>query len=237
MMVMLILYGLTSLGYMGPNPVGNTGTDINPLIVPEPYAFAIWSIIYLGLIVFPIYHFFRPPIAQHVHWSKVHLWYAINVVCNGLWLVCASYDWLILSVGVIVLMLISLMIIHAELRAISRVDGIRQYWVERAVFSVYFAWITLATVLNVASALLYYGWTGGPLSQEIWTVVMSLVAAAIAGHVAWHKSDRPYAAVVVWAFVALTIRHWGEIPMIAYTAIGVVVMFVGLIVGVSVKKG
>ena len=230
MIIMLVMYGLTVGGMLGPNPVGTTGTDINPLIVPAGYAFSIWGLIYTGLIIFPIYHWIKTPISNHALWRKTHNWYALNVVCNGLWLVCASYDWLWLTVGIIIMMLVSLVMINRYLLQLQSVNSVQNYWIEKFTFSTYFAWITLATALNVSSALAFYGWAGLGVSEVNWTLAIMIVAAAIAGHIAYHNRDIAYAGVVIWAFLAIALRHWDVIGVISFVAIGVMGMFVGLIV-------
>jgi hypothetical protein len=233
MVIMVVLYGLTTGGVLGDNPVGTTGTDSNPLIVPSGYAFSIWGLIYLGLIIFPIYHWFKTPQNQHKLWGRIHSWYTINVVCNGLWLVCASYDWLWLTVAIIIIMLMNLVMINRDMIRIEEVEGVQHYWLEKFPFSIYFAWITLATALNISSALAFYNWNGLGISEINWTIVIMIVAAAIAGHIAYHKRDRAYAGVVIWAFIAIALRHWGSIQSISILAIGVVALFAGMIVLLS----
>lgn len=228
MIVMMLLYGLTVSGMMGPNPVGTTSTDTNPLIVPSGYAFAIWGLIYTGLIIFPIYHWIKTPTEQTALWSKIHRWYAFNVVANGLWLVCASYDWLWVTVAIIIVMLISLVMINKYLMELEASQGLQNYWLEKFPFSIYFAWITLATALNISSALAFYGWGGLGISEVNWTLIIMIVAAAIAGYIAYHKQDIAYAGVVIWAFLAIALKHSGQIASI--TALAYIVKgFFGLI--------
>lgn len=233
MVIMVVLYGLTMNAFFGANPVGTTATDSNPLIVPAGYAFSIWGLIYLGLIIFPIYHWFRAP-RNHLNlWRQIHSWYALNVVCNGLWLVCASYDWLWLTVAIIVVMLISLIMLNKHLIELESVHGVQNYWLEKFPFSIYFAWITLATALNISSALAFYDWNGLGISEINWTIVIMIVAAAIAGYIAYHKRDRAYAGVVVWAFLAIALRHTEEIMVISATAYVVMGLFFVLIAWLS----
>lgn len=225
---MVSLWALTSLGMMGENPVGRT-TDFNePLIVPEPYAFAIWSVIYTGLIAFPIYQLFKKS-EDHPLWNSVRTWFSLNVICNGLWLVAASYSFQWTTVGIIVFMLISLYKLNEFLIKIKEDGGKVNFWGERLVFSLYFAWITLATVLNVSAALKFYQWDGFGLSEVTWSLIILPVAVAITTAAVWKYRDTGYAVVVIWAFVALVVKHWGENPSIAYLAIGVVLLFLGLI--------
>lgn len=230
MLIMLLLYGLNASGSLGPNPIGTTSTATAPLIVPAPYAFAIWAPIYLGLIAFPIYQLIVKR-ENHPNWVPMRSWYAANVVANGLWLAAASYDWQWVSVGIIVFMLISLFRINQLLRGVEASGAAVNYWFERLVFSLYFAWITLATVLNVASALHFYGWDGFGISEVTWTIVMVVVAALIAGYTSRRYRDVAYAGVVVWAFVALAVKHFGAgTQVLGMLGIAVAVAFAGIMV-------
>jgi len=230
MLLMLVLYGLNASGSLGPNPIGTTSTATAPLIVPAPYAFAIWAPIYLGLIAFPIYQLIIKR-ENHANWIPLRGWYAANVIANGLWLAAASYDWQWVSVGIIVFMLISLFRINQLLRDVEASSAPVNYWLERLVFSLYFAWITLATVLNVSSALHFYGWDGFGISEVTWTIVMVVIAALIAGYTSRRYRDAAYAGVVVWAFVALAVKHFGAgTQVLGMLGGAVAVVFAGLLV-------
>jgi len=234
MIIMLVLYSLTAAGYMGDNPVGRGGNYEEPLIVPAGYAFAIWSIIYLGIIAFPIYHLIKRK-EGHPDWKTIHALYAVNVICNGLWLVAASYDWQWVTVAIIIVMLITLYKINdLIIRRRDNGDDIN-YWMERLPMSIYFAWITLATALNFSSALSFYDWDGFGISQEIWTLVIMTIAASIAFLVFRKVKEAGYTAVVVWAFVALFLKHQGEITSIAGLSIAIIFIFALLTVG-SIRR-
>lgn len=198
------------------------------MIVPAPYAFAIWGPIYLGLIAFPVFQLIKNR-ENHPNWVPLRQWYAANVVANGLWLAAASYDWQWVSVGIIVFMLISLFRINQLLRGVEASGAALNYWLERLVFSLYFAWITLATVLNVASALHFYNWDGLGISEVTWTVIMVVVAALIAGYTSRRYRDVAYAGVVVWAFVALAVKHFGAgTQVLGMLGVAVAVVFAGI---------
>jgi hypothetical protein len=213
---------------MGPNPVGQTGSYNQPLIVPAGYAFSIWGIIYLGLIIFPIYQWrFRRK--GDDRWIPIRQWYALNVILNGLWLVFASYDWLWMSVATIIVMLVSLYKINNLLIQIKSNSEDINYTVERFVFSVYFAWIMLATVLNISAALSFYQWSGWVFSEYQWSLIMLPIIALLAGLVFLKYRDSAFSAVVVWAFVALIVKHISTNPTLAYISIAVVAIFLALI--------
>ncbi|OAV44112.1 hypothetical protein [Lewinella sp. 4G2] len=229
LVIFLALYALTQFGYMGPNPIGSTSRATAPLIVPSGYAFAIWGPIYLGLIAFPIYQWIKKR-DEHPAWVEVRYWYAANVVANGIWLVLASYDQVWTTVAVIVFMLFSLFRINRLLDVIESSQAPISYWLERFAFYIYFGWVTLATVLNVASDLKFTGWNGAGISEVTWTLVMSCIAAAIAGFTAWTFRSAAYAGVVVWAFIALALKHINEVSAIFYSSVAVVAIFAILMI-------
>jgi len=222
--IMLVLYGTTATGMMGDNPVGRGGNYEAPLIVPSGYAFAIWSVIYLGIIAFPIYQWIRRKVGTK-DWQQLHVLFSINVICNGLWLVAASYDWQWITVGIIIIMLITLYQMNAILVSRKQAGDEINYWLERFPLSIYFAWITLATALNFSSALDFYNWSGLGIDKPTWTLIIITVAAAIAYLVFRKFREAAYTGVVVWAFVALFVRHQGEISSIAGLSFGVVIIF------------
>ncbi len=233
-LVMLLLYGLSTLGYLGDSPVGQTSVDTEPLIVPAGYAFSIWGIIYTGLILFPIFQLIKKR-DKHPLWHQVRILFSLNVIANGLWLAFASYNWLWMTVIVIIFMLISLYRINLLLIKIEAEGAAINFWTERLVFSIYFAWITLATVLNISAALNYYNWTGFGLSEVSWSLIILPIVAIIASTAVWKYKDSAYAGVVVWAFIALVIKHWEQIPIIAYISLAIALLF--FILMFATKKG
>jgi hypothetical protein len=70
-------------------------------------------------------------------------------------------------------------------------------------FSVYFGWITVATIVNVASALDAVGWSGEPLAPQLWAAIMLGVAALIGVLMGIRHGDVWYVGVLVWAFAGV----------------------------------
>ncbi|PHI20143.1 hypothetical protein CEQ90_09340 [Lewinellaceae bacterium SD302] len=233
--ILIALYTATNLGWFGPNQIGQSSQDTAPIVVPAGYAFAIWGPIYLGLLVFPVFQLIKKR-NEDDRWIPLRQWYAANVVANGLWLVAASYDWLWTTVAIIIFMLYSLFRINKLARAIRTAGAPFNYWTEQLVFSLYFAWVTLATALNVTTALYFYEWDGFGISSMTWAVTILTIAALITGFVANKYRDAAYAAVVVWAFCALVVRHWGEMELLAYFSLIVAVIFSILMVIFGLNK-
>ena len=223
-LIMIALYAGTQGGWFGENPVGRTGNYNEPLIVPQPYAFSIWGLIYLFLIILPIFHWFKRR-ESNLEWNSFRAWFSINVILNGVWLVAASYDWLWISVAIIVVMLISLYMMRVKLSKLKLAGEPVHYWMEEFVVHIYFAWITLATVLNISAAFTFYGWNGFGQTEVFWSLAILLITAIIATAVFYRFKDRAFAGVVVWAFIAIIVKHITANPSIAYLSIVVAGVF------------
>ena len=184
------------------------------MITPANYAFAIWGLIYLGLIAYGIYQLGpnqrRDPIIRPVNWALI-----IACLSQMVWIFLFTvqrFAWSILAMLGILLPLIGGYLI---LR-MDRADRKRR-WFAYYPFSIYLAWISVATVVNIASALYDAGWRGG-LTSVTWTSVMIVVSAVIALLALWTRRDIPFALVFVWAYLAIAIRH-SDIPTIWITAV------------------
>ncbi|MEL6334050.1 MAG: tryptophan-rich sensory protein, partial [Cyanobacteria bacterium J06626_26] len=93
----------------------------------------------------------------------------------------------------------------------------------------YLAWISVATVVNIASALYASGIRELGLSGAVWTAIMIMVANLIAALAIVQRRDLPFALVFVWADVAIAQRHQ-DIPTIWVSALVMAIGLVGLLV-------
>lgn len=91
--------------------------------------------------------------------------------------------------------------------------------------SIYLGWITVATVVNVAFMLYSLNWNGWSIASPVWTFIMMMVSAVITTIIIIQRHDIAYTLIIVWAFVAISIRQI-NIPLIAA---GGVVMAIALI--------
>ena len=194
------------------------------LITPANYAFAIWGLIYLGLITYGIYQF-RPNQRQDPQIRKVNGLLITACLAQMIWIYLFTLQlfWLsVIAMGVILLALIGAYLCLATQQAPH--SRTRQ-WMAQRPFSLYLGWISVATIVNVASALYASGFTSGGIS---WTVIMLVVSAALATLVVWQRQDTTFAGVFVWAYVAIAIRH-SDIPSIMATALLSSLFLLGLL--------
>jgi hypothetical protein len=168
---MIVMTQLSNSGFFGGRTIEQfANTDPN-ILVPAGRTFAIRGPIYLGIIVFSFVQLFNPKIKADTVISSLRPRIISNVVANGLWLPAATIDGrLRATVPLIFWMWISLAVIVKELfgRAHSNIQ-------KRTVtipFSIYFARITIATPLNIASLISSRGAT--VVVQAVLRVVVRL---------------------------------------------------------------
>lgn len=198
------------------------------LVIPANYAFAIWGLIYLGLLGFGIYQLL-PNQRSSLNLQPVRVWLILACVAQAVWVFCFLSRQFWLSVIVMLGILLPLIGIYRQLvpqPTLTRAER----WLVRVPFGIYLGWISVATIVNVALALYSQGWNGGSLAA-IWTVAMMIIAAAIATTLTARYREVAYPLVIVWALLAIAVRQ-AAVPLVAVTA-GILAL--GLAAWVGVK--
>ena len=179
------------------------------LFAPSGVTFAIWGVIYTLLAAFIAYVFgFGRPKKSALSTqtlTDVTRLFVINIVINGVWIMAWQYKILWLSVLLMVGILVTLIQIVDKLRGVELTG--KEYVQTRLPFSIYFGWITVATVANVTTWLVSTGWDGWGIRSGAWMVAILLVAGAIGLVTALRNHDAAYLAVFVWAFAGILLKH------------------------------
>jgi len=244
----LMAIALNGLSNVYPPAGKNTGEVSNTilggvLITPAGYAFAIWGLIYIGLIAYSIYQVL--PAQRHSQAFAKVSWAVIGAcVLQMIWIYLFLTFQFWLSVLFMLGIVACLAFGYVHTRTVKPTWQIR--WLFQAPISVYFGWITVASVLNVAGAL--YAMNSVPEAAGtvtntldlsaiavISTVVMMVISAGLAAVVALKYQDASYPAVAVWALVGIAIRNSGLVP-IAFAGIALTVGLCLIIVRVKTTR-
>lgn len=194
------------------------------LVTPAGYVFAIWGVIYIGLLGYAVWQVLPAqasnPRVQAVAWPI-----ALGHLANALWIVA----WHTLAFGVSLLLMLvllaTLMVTYLRLRAPaaarraaapSRAERV----LARGTFSIYLGWITVATVANVTIWLMDRGFVAQflALPAVVWAMVALVVATLLGVRMLMRYRDAAYAAVLVWAFIGIVVVQIGT-PLVAATAV------------------
>lgn len=209
-LVMLVINALagstTILGGVNTAEV----SDSNPnLFAPAGLTFSIWAVIYLllGLFfvrVFNLWRIKKSSFDQQSRSQVVRL-FTYSSIVNVAWLFAWQYEYLGLSVILMIALLVVLGKIVELLRNTTMPLG--EYAVTKLPFSVYFGWISVATVANITTWLVSIGWDGFGIREGVWIVAILIVAAVIGLIAGLRNRDAAYISVFVWAFAGILYKH------------------------------
>lgn len=201
---------ITVNGLANGLPINNRSTgeisDAYPnLFAPAGVTFSIWGLIYGLLAAYVIYQFLPISKGKREIIDKINPYFIATSLFNIIWIFTWHYDFIGLSMLLMILLLVGLIKIADILRSEKFV--LPANIVLHLPFSVYFGWITVATIANATVFLVSVNWNGFGLPAEFWTVAVILIGAAIG---LWRmKKDKniPYGLVFIWAYLGIIIKH------------------------------
>jgi hypothetical protein len=177
------------------------------LFVPAGLTFSIWGLIYLLLAIFAIYQIAAPTGKSADFLQRIGPLFVIASAANIGWIFLWHYQRVSASLVLMLILLASLLAVYLRLGIGIRAASWRERLLVHLPFSVYLGWITVATVANVTAVLVHVSWNRFGASQELWTVVVLIVAALITLAVLFTRSDLFYALVILWAFLGILIKR------------------------------
>ena len=176
-------------------------SDMYPtLITPSPATFSIWSVIYSLLIISVIVMIIKkddPYYQKAVDQITVLFW--ISCILNIAWIVSFSFVLVELSILFIVGFVITLSLICRKLVEIQ--EGKR--WLLPLSFGLYTGWLMIATVVNISAALVKLKWNGFGIANEVWAVIILIVAVLLVIAVLLKLRNAAFPLPVAWAYFGI----------------------------------
>ncbi|MFZ1249344.1 MAG: TspO/MBR family protein [Candidatus Saccharimonadales bacterium] len=179
------------------------------LFAPAGITFGVWGVIYTLLLGFIAYSFGfqrskKTPLTNQQLLYVVQL-LTLNMALNGLWLLTWQHKVLWLSVLLMIGLLVTLIKIVGSLRPVKLENA--EYVLAKLPFSIYFGWITVATIANITTWLVSIQWNGFGVRDGVWMVAVLLVGAVIGIVTALRNRDAAYLSVFVWAYAGILLKH------------------------------
>jgi hypothetical protein len=220
---LLVVNGLANALPLNGLTTGEISDRFDVYFVPAAYVFSIWGLIYVALILFTIYQAL-PSQRENRRLGRIGYLFTLSCLANIAWLFCWHYELFALTLVAMFALLITLITIYLRLNIARASVSTAEKWLVDVPFSIYLGWITVATIANVTSFLDYINWGGWGISPETWTVIILLVATAIASAVSLTRGDIAYMLVIIWAFVGIALKHAGTpiVARAAWVAVGLV---------------
>lgn len=240
--ILIAWNGFANTGNYNGKSVGDLSAEYDNLFTPAPYAFSIWGIIFLMLLVFGVYGVYVSFSTKHLTINKDYKadfvkttspWFlAANVFCTlwvALWLdehIAAS---VVMMLGILFCLLMCVRQLDMEIWD-APFPVIAFVWWPLCLYS---GWISVATIANIAA------WLNGTYdiaitTQVYVTLVMIFIAFMVNLGMLIYRNMREFALVGVWALVAIFMRF--KIPMdglsklatnqIAYLSLGCAILLV-----------
>jgi hypothetical protein len=206
----------------------------NVLITPAGYAFSIWGVIYVGLIVYGVYQF-RSLSRRDSVLQGLNICLIIACFAQMAWVFLFTLQKFGLSV---IAMLGILIPLASAYLALGKQRRSNRRWGTRhppkfidIPLSIYFAWISLATIVNIACALTAAQWSGWGISPVIWTIVMIIISFLLGVIALLQRHDYAFAGVIIWAEVAIALRHLNTLDTLPTLPLCVTAGICALILG------
>ncbi|MBL7858614.1 MAG: tryptophan-rich sensory protein [Cyclobacteriaceae bacterium] len=214
-LVIILNYLANALPINGKN-TGELSDQYPNLFVPAGVTFSIWGLIYLLLLIFCVIQFRK----QYDNlMNKLSIWFMINCALNASWILAWHYEFVALSLlimlGILFTLVAIVKILHQHTPVLMQVA-----------FGIYLGWICIATIANITALLVTVGWSGLGLSQEVWTITMILVGSVVASTVMLRLGNPFMALSLLWAFLGIIIKRQDDYFSIVVACIAAMMIVV-----------
>ena len=184
---------------------GQISDTFKVFFVPAGYVFAIWGIIYIGLIAYAVYQSL-PAQRENPRLQATGWWVVLGGLANCVWIFLWQYELFVWTVPTMLLLLASLIVVYLRLGIGRTKTSSAETWSVRVPFSIYLGWITVATVADISDVLWFVKWNQIGVSAASWMVVILGAVLIIAGLMNFLRRDVAYALVILWALAGIAAR-------------------------------
>lgn len=204
-LVMNFLVGAQIIGVPAINEISDKYAT---LLTPAGYAFSIWSLVYLLLVVFAVYQArdFMKPSKENDTPRRLGPWFVIANICNGVWTFIFVQEYIALSVVVLGILTLSLYVALWRLRIALYDASIKTIVCVWWPLLIYTGWVTVATVVNIAS---WFASMGITLSPLVVSLVLVLLVALLLGLLVV-RNVRELLLASAWGIAAIGVQQSGS---------------------------
>ncbi len=188
---------------------GAISDSFHVYFVPAGYVFAIWGVIYIGLIAYAVYQAL-PTQRDNPRLQATGWWVVLGGLANSAWIFLWHYLQFVGTLVAMLILLVTLIAVFVRL-GINKFKVSRgETWAVRLPFSIYLGWITVATIANISDVLDYLKWNRFGISDATWMVIVLAAVVVISGLMSFLRKDIAYALVILWALAGIAARFPAE---------------------------
>ncbi len=206
---------LTQFKLINTQDVGQVSNKYNSIFTPSGITFAIWGIIYVALLLFCIYYIlmsYRHNINHpaNVDVSRIGVWFILNNLGAAAWLLAWTNEMIAASLGLIIFQLITLIVINLRINIHNPLRTITSKIFTQFPMSIYFGWLTIATIANTSIYLMASGWDGFGYTPIYWTRIMIGIAVFLTALVVFIRRNVFYGLVIIGALYGIILKRQSE---------------------------
>jgi hypothetical protein len=203
---------LASSGFINNTTTGQLSDNLPNLFVPAGITFSIWGIIYLLLFLFIIYQarsVVKTDVDKSNYLHRIGWFFVLSNFINIAWIFSWHYELVPLSLFLMILLLASLIAIYLRLEIgdYSYTISSRDRFFFTVPFRVYLGWITVATVANVTTFLVWMGVEPYNSAAVFSTMTIIFITTFITALILYRRKDIIFGLVIVWAFIGIVIKR------------------------------
>lgn len=174
------------------------------LFTPAGFTFSIWAVIYLALGAFVIYQA-TPAQRSNADLAVISRPFVLSCLANTAWIFAWHHELLLLSLALMAVLLVALLVIYRRLHVAEAWAPRAQRIFTQGPFSLYTAWITVATLANISAVQAAFDLSDLWLDAVNWTLVKLALAASLGATFALRRGDVLFPLVVAWAAVGIMV--------------------------------
>lgn len=202
------------------------------LITPAGWAFSIWGPLYTGTIAFAIYQIL--PKQRDNALLKQLRWPAAGAFLgNAVW---AGYTQVfgltIISALIIFFTLGCLLVTYRIFSKWEPGFTKKELWLAVLPLSALTAWLTAATIVNIAASLRFHGVNAGAANTQVSALIVFIGGIIASACVARGRGNPFYTLVFIWALTAIFAAGGQQSALVAWaTGIAALLVISGLVIG------
>ena len=194
-------------GFNGFSPDQFPIPQDNPPVQPAGYAFSIWGLIYVWLIVGMGWGLWKR--REDYLWHDMRLPLALSLFVGCFWLAVAVASPIWASVLIWVMLVSAL---YALFRTPREDRGFAALPV-----GLYAGWLSAASCVSLGLVAAGYGWMSGPTAGLVFVGLAIVIAAGVQSSL---MRAPTYGIGVIWALIAVVVANVATAPTVAALAAG-----------------
>lgn len=234
-LVMVAFNGYAEVFKFNGTTTGAIAKSVNVWLMPAGYVFAIWGVIYIALAVWLVRFCLAGPSRKRLGFLPFTLSGLIFVVTcclNIAWLIFWHLEQGLISLIVIAVLTLLVWMLYALVRRDATKAGtpVVAKTLDWAPLSLYGSWLSVATLVNAAYAIIKFDTRVSNVLQGFATVIIVGLLLALAFLMMQKMSDWVFGLVVIWACLGIGIRIFSfmavmGVLVIAMAAIGALIIY------------